>query len=70
VTSPEEITTTRRCISAFYNRLSSRKVKVEDTVSCYDDTIIVVGTKDASRASEALTEFVGEEQRKLYESSG
>ena len=70
VHSPEEIITTPGCISAFYNQLSRRKVNVEDTVSCYTDTIMVVDMKDASRAFEALTELVGEEQRKLYESSG
>jgi len=69
VHSPEEIATTPGCISAFYNQLWRRRVNIEDTVSCYTDTIMVVDMKDASRAFEALTELVGEEQRKLYESS-
>lgn len=70
VHSPEEIVTTPGCVSAFYNQLSRRKVNVEDTVSCYTDTIMVVDMKDASKAFEALIELVSEEQRKLYESSG
>ncbi len=65
VHSPKEIQTTPGCISAFYNQLSRKRVNVEDTVSCYTDTIMVVDMKDASRAFEALTELVGEEQRKL-----
>ncbi len=65
VHSPKEIQTTPGCISAFYNQLSRRRVNVEDTVSCYTDTIMVVDVKDASRAFEALTELIGEEQRKL-----
>ena len=69
VHSPDEITTTPGCISAFYNQLWRRHVNIEDTVSCYTDTIMVVDMKDASRAFEALTELIGEEQRKLYESS-
>jgi len=69
VRSPEEIQTTPGCISAFYNQLSRRKVNVEDTVSCYTDTIMVVDMKDASRAFEALTELVGDEQRKLGEAA-
>ena len=69
VHSPKEITTTPGCISAFYNQLWRRQVNVEDTVSCYTDTIMVVDVKDASRAFEALTELIGEEQRKVYESS-
>jgi len=40
---------------------------VEDTVSCYTDTILVVSMKDASRAFEALTELVSDERRKLGE---
>jgi hypothetical protein len=65
VHSPEEIVTTPGCISAFYNQLFRRKINVEDTVSCYTDTIMLVEMKDASRAFEALTELIGEEQRKL-----
>ncbi len=65
VHSPKEIQTTPGCISAFYNQLSRRRVNVEDTVSCYTDTIMVVDIRDAGRAFEALTELIGEEQRKL-----
>ena len=65
VHSPEEIVTTPGCISAFYNQLFRRRVNVEDTVSCYTDTIMLVELKDASRAFEALTELISEEQRKL-----
>ena len=67
--SPREIITTPGCISSFYNQLSRRRVNVEDTVSCYTDTIMVVDMKDASRAFEAMTELIGEEQRKLKEES-
>ena len=67
VHSPEAIVTTPGCISAFYNQLFRRRINVEDTVSCYTDTIMLVEMKDASRAFEALTELVGEEQRKMGE---
>jgi aspartokinase len=69
VHSPKEIQTTPGCISAFYNQLSRRRVNVEDTVSCYTDTIMVVDMKDASKAFEALTELV-EEEREKVEGSG
>ena len=65
VHSPEEIVATPGCVSTLYNQLFRKKVNVEDTVSCYTDTIMVVGMKDASRAFEAMTELVGEEQRRL-----
>ena len=64
VQSPEEIITTPGCISAFYDQLSRRRVNVEDTVSCYTDTIMVVSTRDAGRAFEALTELIEEESRR------
>jgi aspartokinase len=67
VQSPREIISTPGCISAFYDQLSRRRVNIEDTVSCYTDTILVVGMKDAGRAFEALTELVAEEQRRLDE---
>ena len=69
VHSPREIMNTPGCISAFYDQLSRKDVNVEDTVSCYTDTIMVVSMRDASRAFEALTELIGEEQRKLQEGS-
>ena len=67
VHSPEEIVTTPGCVSTLYNQLFRKKVNVEDTVSCYTDTIMVVGMKDASRAFEAMTELVTEERRRLGE---
>ena len=65
VHSPDEIVSTPGCISLFYNQLSRRHVNVEDTVSCYTDTILVVSMKDASRAFETLTELIGQEKEKL-----
>lgn len=65
VHSPKEIQATPGCISAFYNQLSRRRVNVEDTVSCYTDTILVVDMRDAGRAFEGLTELIEEEKAKL-----
>ena len=67
VHSPRAIINTPGCVSAFYDQLSRKDVNVEDTASCYTDTIMVVSMKDASRAFEALTELVAEEQGKLGE---
>ena len=69
VHSPHSIIHTPGCVSAFFDQLSRKNVNVEDTVSCYTDTIMVVSMKDASRAFEALTELVSEEQMKLEEAS-
>jgi aspartokinase len=65
VQSPRKIIETPGCVSAFYDQLSRKNVNVEDTVSCYTDTIMVVSMKDAGRAFEAMSELIEEEQRKL-----
>ena len=70
VQSPPGIIRTPGCVSAFYDQLSRKKVNVEDTVSCFTDTIMVVSMKDASRAFEALTELIAEEQGRLDEGTG
>lgn len=67
VQSPKEIVTTPGCLISFYNQLSRRHVNIEDTVSCYTDTIIVVKMKDVGKAFEALTELINEEQAKVGE---
>jgi len=69
VHSPKEIITTTGCISSFYDQLSRKHVNIEDTVSCYTDTMMVVTMKDAGKAFEALTELIDEEKRKLGETS-
>ena len=69
VHSPKEIITTTGCISSFYDQLSRKHVNIEDTVSCYTDTMMVVTMKDAGKAFEALTELIDEEKRKLGEAS-
>lgn len=67
VQSPREIISTPGCLISFYNQLSRRHVNIEDTVSCYTDTIIVVKMKDVGKAFEALTEFINDERRDLGE---
>jgi aspartokinase len=67
VHSPKQIITTPGCISSFYDQLSRKHVNVEDTVSCYTDTMMVVSMKDAGRAFEALTELVNTERSRLEE---
>lgn len=64
VHSPEEIISTPGCVTSFYNQLFRKRVNMEDTVSCYTDTIMVVAMKDAGRAFEALTELIEEERRR------
>jgi aspartokinase len=60
VESPEEIIKTPGCALVFYNQLARRRINIEDTISCYTDTIIVVKMDDVARAFNALTELIVE----------
>lgn len=58
VQSPKEIIKTPGAAIAFYNQVSRRRINIEDTVSCYTDTIIVVKMEDVGKAFGALTDLV------------
>ena len=60
VHSPTEIISTPGCAISFYNRISRRRINIEDTVSCYTDTIIVVNMTEIARAFSALSDLVNE----------
>jgi len=63
VHSPKEIIKTPGCAITFYNQVSRRRINIEDTVSCYTDTIVVVQMQDVGRAFTALTELISEARK-------
>ncbi len=65
VQSPEAIIKTPGCALIFYNQLARRHVNIEDTVSCYTDTIMLVNMSDVAKAFNALTELITETRRSL-----
>jgi len=65
VQSPEEIIKTPGCALVFYNQLARRHVNIEDTVSCYTDTIMLVNMNDVAKAFNALTELITESRKSL-----
>jgi len=58
VHSPEEIIKTPGCAIAFYNQLARRHINMEDTVSCYTDTIVLVKMDQVGKAFNALTDLI------------
>lgn len=60
VHSPEEIIKTPGCAISFLNRLSRSHINIEDIVSCFTDTIIVVNMREVGKAFAALTELISE----------
>ena len=60
VQSPEEIIKTPGCALIFYNQLARRHINIEDTISCYTDTIILVSMDDVAKAFNTLNELIKE----------
>jgi hypothetical protein len=64
IRSPDDITSTPGCVQAFYNAVSRRHINIEETMSCYTETIIVLAMEDVSKAFAALTELITEARTK------
>jgi hypothetical protein len=64
IRSSDEITSTPGCVQAFYNAVSRRHINIEETMSCYTETIIVLAMEDVSKAFAALTELITQARRK------
>ncbi len=60
VQSPESIIKTPGCALIFYNQLARRHINIEDTISCYTDTIILVNMDDISKAFNTLNDLIRE----------
>src|SRR5919199_6399942 len=63
VQSPEEIIKTPGCAIAFYNQLARRHINIEDTVSCYTDTIVLVKMEQVGKAFNALTDLISNSRK-------
>jgi len=65
IKSPDAITSTPGCVQAFYNSISRRHINIEETMSCYTETIIVLAMEDVTKAFAALTAIITEARRKI-----
>ncbi|MFB0502049.1 MAG: hypothetical protein ACETVP_06210, partial [Candidatus Bathyarchaeia archaeon] len=63
IRSPDEIIVTPGCVLAFYNTVSRRHINIEETMSCFTDTIIVLAMEDVSKAFAALTDLIAEARK-------
>ncbi|MGQ9468476.1 MAG: hypothetical protein ACUVTD_01405 [Nitrososphaerales archaeon] len=62
VRSPKNIVETPGCIATFYNQLSRRQINIDDTTSCFTDTIMIV-KMEVSAAFSTLTELISEARK-------
>jgi aspartokinase len=63
IQSPEDIIKTPGCAIAFYNQLARRHINIEDTVSCYTDTIVLVKMEQVGKAFNALTDLISNSRK-------
>ncbi|WNZ30188.1 MAG: hypothetical protein IAX21_04890 [Candidatus Bathyarchaeota archaeon] len=64
IRSPDEITYTSGCVQAFYNALSRRHINIEETMSCFTETIIVLAMENVSKAFATLTDLITQARTK------
>jgi hypothetical protein len=63
VQSPKGIVNTPGCIVAFYNSISRGQINIEETISCFTETIIILKMEDAARAFSLLTDLIANARR-------
>ncbi|MDA4129347.1 MAG: ACT domain-containing protein [Thaumarchaeota archaeon] len=64
VHSPTEIVRTPGVVLSIYMKIAENHVNIEDTVSCFTDTIIVIRMEDVARTFSTLTDLIGEARAK------
>ena len=63
INSPKEIIDTPGCALAFYYAISRRRLNIEENMSCFTDTIIILPMKEVGEAFIALTNLISEARR-------
>ena len=64
VHSPAEIVRTPGVVLSIYTKIAENHVNIEDTVSCFTDTIVVIRMDKVARTSSTLTDLISECRQK------
>jgi predicted amino acid-binding ACT domain protein len=64
VHSPEEIVRTVGVVLAIYAKIAENHINIEDTVSCFTDTILVIRMDEVARAFSTLTDLIATSRMK------
>jgi aspartokinase len=64
VHSPTEIVRTPGVVLSIYMKIAENHVNIEDTVSCFTDTIVVIRMDDVARTFSTLTDLISEARAK------
>ncbi|MGI0078498.1 MAG: hypothetical protein ACRECH_02640 [Nitrososphaerales archaeon] len=65
VHSPTEIVRTPGVVLAIYASIAENHVNIEDTVSCFTDTIVVIRMDEVARTFSTLTDLISESRMKM-----
>jgi hypothetical protein len=65
VHSPKEIVRTPGVVLAIYTKIAENHVNIEDTVSCFTDTIVVIRMDEVARTFSTLTDLISECRAKV-----
>ncbi|MHB8566117.1 MAG: ACT domain-containing protein [Nitrososphaerales archaeon] len=65
VHSPTEIVRTPGVVLSIYAKIAENHVNIEDTVSCFTDTIVVIRMEEVARTFSVLTDLISECRGKL-----
>jgi len=65
VQSPREIVDTPGCITALYVPISRNRINIEETVSCFTETIIILKMEDVGKAFTLLTDLITNARKTL-----
>ncbi|MFW6111251.1 MAG: hypothetical protein ACOC6H_04365 [Thermoproteota archaeon] len=65
IRSPTNMVTTPGCLLTFVNAISRRDINIEETMSCFTDTIFLLAMDDVSKAFSALTDLIGGARKRM-----
>ena len=65
VHSPAEIVRIPGVVLSLYAKIAENHVNIEDTVSCFTDTIVVIRMEEVARTFSALTDLISESRMKI-----
>ncbi len=65
VHSPSEIVRTPGVVLSIYAKIAENHVNIEDTVSCFTDTIVVIRMEEVARTFSVLTDLITECRNKV-----
>ena len=61
--SPKDLVSTPGCLLNFVSAISRKGINIEETLSCFTDTIFILNMNDVSKGFAALTDLVADARK-------